>query len=157
MSCKWFLARTQPRRENTAKGHIERQGAEVYLPVLTELGRLRPLFPSYLFVHYCQLSYSWIENTIGVSKLVRMGPDPVTVSQKLIDHIQRVEYDLSLAPEDRSLKVGDRCHALNGPFATIDAICEGMLPSKRISLLMNIFGRPTRVECDLKDVVAAAA
>lgn len=156
MSCKWFLARTQPRRENTAKEHITRQGAEVYIPRLRELGTLRPLFPGYLFVYYCQLSYSWIESTMGVSKLVRMGPDPVIVSQKLIDEVQRIEYKLSLAPEDRSIKPGDKCYALYGPFAAIDAICEGMLPGQRISLLMSIFGRATRVECDLRDVVAAA-
>ena len=63
----WYLIYSKPRGEELAKTHLERQGYEVYLPLI--LGRIKrrgrteksiqPMFPRYLFIHLSDQTDDW--------------------------------------------------------------------------------------------------
>ena len=64
---KWYLIFSKPRQETIAKTQLERQGYEVYLPLVEQrkkrLGRARtviePLFSRYLFIHLDSHTDDW--------------------------------------------------------------------------------------------------
>ena len=79
----WFVVYTHAGAEETASGHLQRQGYQVYLPHLVKRRRharhtdfvRAPLFPRYLFVSWDQLRERWrpILSTVGVCNLLRQG------------------------------------------------------------------------------------
>lgn len=167
MESRWLLARTQPRREAVAIKHVTRQGASTYFPKyleqVVEKGQLvqkpMPLFPSYLFIFCKSVSISWIENTIGVTKLVRVGIDPALVPEKIIADLKAHEdafgnFVLDQYKEE-GFAVGDYVRPVVGPFVAFSGIVCGMLPKQRIAVLMRMFGREARVVCNRSDLVAA--
>ena len=46
----WYLIKTKPRQEKTAKQNLENQNYEVFCPIAKINNRLVVLFPGYLFV-----------------------------------------------------------------------------------------------------------
>ena len=57
MSLRWYVIRTKPQSERLAASALERDGLELFFPVVrTPLPHaaptMVPLFPGYLFVHY---------------------------------------------------------------------------------------------------------
>ena len=75
----WYLIYTKPRQERYARENLERQGYEVYLPLIRDRRRRKgryvetvdALFPRYLFIHLDQDTDNWspIRSTFGVSGL----------------------------------------------------------------------------------------
>jgi transcription antitermination factor NusG len=89
------------------------------------------------------------------------GDLPVPIRQRDLDNLRWREVD-GVIPGDVTLaslfcgKVGDQVRIVSGPFASFPAVIEELPPgyqpgqrldeldeSKRVTLLINIFGRPT--------------
>ena len=83
---QWFVANTKSNEERKALFNIRRQGFVAYLPQYKKTRRharkieavLEPLFPKYLFVQLNLDHESWscINSTIGVKRLVQFGNKP---------------------------------------------------------------------------------
>ena len=73
----WYLIYSKAREEKLAQEHLERQGYEIYLPLILarikQRGRtkksIQPMFPRYLFIYLSDQTDDWrpIRSTIGVS------------------------------------------------------------------------------------------
>lgn len=146
-----------PRKRLSAKQR--RNGAHVRRP------KIMPLLPGYLLVMMDMAGGDWhsLFRLAGVRGVWCEGELPVPVRQKDLDNLRGREVD-GVIPGDVTLgalfcsKVGDQVRITDGPFASFPAVVE-LLPSgyqpgerleeldesKRVTLLVNIFGRPTPV------------
>jgi len=91
---KWYAIHTKPSQEKTAREHLERQGYEVFLPLIKAKKRLRgkwtnrieALFPRYLFIRLAMFedNFAPIRSTRGVHRIVRFGNYPAQVPSDFV-------------------------------------------------------------------------
>jgi transcriptional antiterminator RfaH len=163
----WFAVHTQPLAEQKAAGHLARQGFEVYLPRYCKLRRharrvdkvIRPLFPRYLFVAIDIAAMRWraIRSTIGVRDLVRAGEEPVPVADSVVAAIRQREDGEGLVQlfQRGDLRAGQKLRILTGALCDQIGLFEEVSDDERVTLLLNLLGRPVRVQLSL-DAVGVA-
>ena len=156
MKC-WYLVHTKPRKERVAEQNLQRQGYEVYLPLIQQPRRQRshwieaidPLFPRYLFVHL-QPGYDNIgpiRYTTGVHNLVRFTAEPAVVPDHVIESLkQATDHNTGLHhPQTPLFKPGDKVIIDEGPLAGLSAILLAETGEERVVILLEMLGRENRV------------
>jgi transcriptional antiterminator RfaH len=155
----WFLVYCKPRAEAQAQTNLERQGFPTYLPRVRQrrrrqgqaVIRVEPLFPRYLFVSLDTETDNWapIRSTLGVSALVRFGGRPAVVPDALVE-LLRSREDASGVQElpVGEFKPGERVRIAEGPMMGYEGILLARTSRERVLLLLEIIGRPTRVNVD---------
>ena len=146
---QWYAVYTQPRNEEQAQRHLERQGFEVFLPrYLKRRSHARrvtigpaPLFPRYLFVSIDTSQQRWraIRSTRGVVDLVSNGETPNPVPEAIIGEMERrrdADGYVVLA-RHLGLKRGARIRIDAGPFASHEAIFEEQRDGDRVIALLS--------------------
>jgi len=153
----WYVVNTKFREEFKASMHLNRQGFETYLPQYKKTRRharksydaLIPLFPKYLFVKFDldMENWSFINSTIGVSKLIKFGAMPAPVPEKLITEIQEREDAEGMVSLNRPLNIipGDKITINIGAFNDHTGIFEAQDDNERAVILLNLMGRDVRV------------
>ena len=91
---KWFVTQVKPNSYELAKRNLERQGVEVFLPEMNITQRKNNkflvknvyVFPGYIFISIDEDVFSWtkINNTYGVSKILAFNNRPAEVSSDII-------------------------------------------------------------------------
>jgi transcription antitermination factor NusG len=147
----WLLVRTQPQREQYAQHNILRWlGLESYLPFYyeREKDKVKPLFPSYLFVR----SFQWyaFKGVWGVSNVVMVGETPARLcNDQILELREREKYDEQRRHEIIELpdpyKIGDTLRIKDGAFFGFNGLYDGMDSKDRVYILLKIFGRENRV------------
>jgi transcriptional antiterminator RfaH len=156
----WVLVRTQPGKENWARENIERQGCrDLYLPQFSEVVlagrkekhrevRIRPLFPSYLFVQV-ETQWRFLLGTFGVSGIVQVGQAPAIVPPQVVEALKKREGMDGLIVLPRPKIVRYRLHqsvkVVDGIFEGHVGIFEGSPAPDRVKVLLDILGRKTSV------------
>jgi transcriptional antiterminator RfaH len=165
----WYAVFTKPRKEAVARENLERQGFTAYLPMLRQprhrRGRwvevVEPLFPRYLFVELRLGVHdiSPIRSTLGVSGLVRFGPEPAVVPRGFVESLRAAEDQAAGChmPKDELFKRGDRVTIVAGPFAGTQAIFDEPSGEGRVILLLDFLGRANRVRLATDQIVGVAA
>jgi len=164
---QWYAVYTQPRNEERAQEHLQRQGFEVFLPrYLKRRSHARrvtmvpaPLFPRYLFASFDADQQRWraIRSTRGVVDLVCNGDIPVPVPESVVSEIERrqdVDGYIVLG-RHLDLKRGMRIRIDAGPFAAMDAIFEAKRDEERIIALLSLMGREVVVQVPIRAVAPA--
>ena len=152
---RWVVAQTQPLCEQRATRHIERQGGDVFAPLFYDrMGRELRLFPGYLFV-YIQGTAAWLQNTMGVLRVLAMGSKACEVPAKLVDSYALLADDQGVVclPKEHYEK-GQEVRIIEGPFENKVGVVEGMDAQQRVSVLLSILGRESRVQCPVALVAA---
>lgn len=90
----WYVAQTEPRAEDRAIAHLERQGYQVFCPRYRKTVRharnarqiLAPLFPNYLFLHLDTSRDLWraVNGTRGVMRLISQGEAPAPLPHGIV-------------------------------------------------------------------------
>jgi len=163
----WYLVHTKPRQEKSALLNLEQQGYECYLPLLAQ-EKLRDalltvvheaLFPRYLFIRlsHAQTGKSWgpIRSTKGVSRLVCFGSDAARIDDALIELLRAREHIARLQPR-RLFTPGERVRLSHGPFAGLDAIYEMHDGASRVMVLIEMLGKPVRVQIEAGGLLRAS-
>ena len=159
----WYVVHTKPRQEQRALENLEAQGYCCYLPVI-QAEKIRrqklileqePLFARYLFIELDASSggKSWapIRSTLGVSKLVAFGDEPIKVDTQLIELLR--EKNLPLAEQTISLhSPGDKVQIKDGPFAGIEAIYEMSDGEARAMVLIELLSKTTRLTLPITSI-----
>lgn len=161
----WYLAQFKPNCQAIAERNLRRQDFEVFLPQQSvtrrQRGRFqqvqRPLFPGYLFVAFDPISGAWrkINATHGITRLVSFGGQPAPVPSGIIAELRARCDPSGLLQPQTNLKVGDRVRLTEGPFADFVARIEQIEPERRVWILLEVMGRPTRLEVEARAVQAA--
>ena len=120
---------------------------------------VRPLFPGYIFVSIQLAEGQWrsINSTYGVTKLVGFGGAPVPVPLDIVSQLMlRCDAEGKLLPP-RLLKPGDEVRVTSGPFAEFVATVEAIALDRRVWVLMELMGAPTRVAVKAEQLKMARA
>lgn len=160
----WFLAQFKPNSHNIAERNLTRQGFRTFLPMQEETKRargkfitqMRPLFPGYLFVALDMHRGGWraANSTYGVTRLVSLGKEPTPVPLDLVSQlILRCDREGKLLPP-KLLKPGDEVMLTKGPFTDFVTTIERIAPDRRVYVLIELMGAPTRVAVSLEHLRA---
>jgi transcriptional antiterminator RfaH len=167
MSTRWYVVQTHAHAEGKAAAHLARQGFDAYLPRYLKRRRharrietvAAPLFPRYLFVNVDMVCQRWraIHSTIGVTRLVCNGDDPVPVAANVIETLKARENGqgfVTLRQRPR-FALGEKVRVLDGVFADCLGLFDGMKDSDRVAVLLDLLGRKVRLVLDDFSVAAA--
>lgn len=161
---QWYTLYTKPRQEPLVCRQLEDRGLEVFFPYLRyERGygrgtRVEPFFPHYLFVHADLMSpaASAVQWLIGVRGLVRIGEQPATVPDSIIDDMRtRLQpyQEKVLAKSEWLFQPGEQVEITEGPFAGYEAIFQhGLSGGHRVQILLNLMGNWTRAQMGVEQV-----
>ena len=164
---RWYVVQTHPHAEAKAVLHLGRQGYRAYLPRYRKRRRharrvdvvAAPLFPGYLFVAIDVTMQRWrsIQSTIGISRLLCHGDEPIAIENDVIDQLRSREdgkgmIELDIRP---NFTRGDKLRILDGVFTACLGLYEGMTDQERVAVLLDLFGRKVRVYLDAESVAAA--
>ncbi len=157
----WFAVVTKPRQEQVALENLERQGYECFLPMAENPYQRRskkqqkiiePLFPRYLFLNAIAGTQNLapVRSTLGVNSMVRFGTELAVVPESIIKAIQaRISPQTGLISiKPVQIKAGDKVRIFDGPLAGINGIVTERNSENRALILMELLGRPTKVEVD---------
>lgn len=153
----WLLARTQTRREKWAAENVHRLSAEFYLPQTLETERfvqggvrrrefrVRPLFPTYLFVRPAHGQWHALLDAFGVIGLVPgSGGNPASIRDSSLAIIRSMEANgLVQLPKGviEGFQPGSTARITRGAYTGFTGIVQGMSPNDRIQILLDYMGR----------------
>ena len=156
----YYLVQCKPNAAQTAVRNLENQGFGTFLPlheITKRKGKkfqqqIRPLFPGYLFVqiHPDQGPWRQVNSTRGVSRLVRLGAEPSSVPNEIVEALMArcdKQSILRQTSETQSsqLHAGNQAEVTRGPFSGFIATIGDTEPSNRINILIEIMGQITKV------------
>jgi len=155
----WYAVVTKPRQEQIALQNLQRQGFKCFLPMAENPYQRRskkqiiePLFPRYLFLNAIATTQNLapVRSTRGVISMVRFGTELAVIPDSIINAIKtRMEPDTGLIKiKPIEIKPGDKVKIFDGPLAGINGIVTERNSENRALILMELMGRPTKVEVD---------
>lgn len=152
----WYVAYTQPKREQVAVANLIQQGFEAYLPQYKTFKKspagslpvFGPMFPRYVFFRPGNTgqSMSGARSTRGVSFVLSFGLHPAVLKPEQLQAIQACESERNqagleeISPFQPGLRVRLRNCGLHG--------LEGLVKSvsaKRVTLLLELLGKQNTV------------
>lgn len=161
---KWFVVRSEIRREEKATQEIRAIGFNAMFPTfMTDAinrGRrvtiARPLFPSYLFAAFdtadqwgdIRRQRSVAEVLCGAGGVPLRVPDRIMAT--LLGALALGEFDTF--KRNRRLKPGDQVTITRGPFADFVGRIKRARTAKRIEVFLELFGGETVVDVALQDL-----
>ena len=165
---RWYVAQTHPKAEQKALFNLRRQGFTAYLPQYQKRRRharktdwvKAPLFPRYIFVSFDPQRARWrsIASTFGVAHLVCASERPLPLPEGVIDDIRAREAEDGLVrlQEPCPFAKGETVRVTAGPLADLIGFFEEMTDSERVTVLLDMLGRPLRVRLGMDQVTAYA-
>ena len=153
---KWFIAQIKPNSYHIATQNLERQGFETFLPKMEITQRKENkfvvknvyVFPGYMFVCFDPHTISWtkINSTYGVLKILTFGNKPAEISSDLILELKN-RYEINSKPtQKKKLQKGDSIKFYTGPFTDLLAKVESADEKNRIWILLEGMGGIQRLK-----------
>lgn len=163
---KWYVVQAISSQEKKAKKNLEEHREHkgmtdlierVVLPIekVSEVknGQQRivekRLWPGYLLVKMTLTDESWsyVKNTVGVVDFLG-GDQPSALTEKEVEEILKdLEDKKQTVTQRHKINVGDRVKIVDGVFVNfIGTVTEVFHDKGRLSVLVSIFGRDTRVD-----------
>ena len=153
---EWYVLQYKPNSQIITQKNLKRQGFNTFLP-LEEVTKykfgkiskqLKPLFPGYMFVEFNKQDLSWtkINSTIGVSKLLKTNCELNPVNEDLIQKLIHRCDNLGKLLPFRGVQKGDEVKIINSPFNEFITRIEQIDSKNRIWVLMDIMGRKARTQ-----------
>lgn len=156
----WHLVLCKPNQNHIAFRHLKALGFDLFMPRHTVQRRwrgrlreeIRPVFAGYMFIAADPRRPRWdkVRSTPGVSRLVQFGTEsPAAVPADVVAGLMsRCDAEGLLAPIIDDLAAGDTVRVISGPFYDFVASIEEIAPDRRLHVLLELLGRPTRVALD---------
>jgi transcription antitermination factor NusG len=149
----WMVIRTEPRREEFAERQIVGLfHRETYFPKYRDwrTGKIRSLFPSYLFVEVGEWSY--LRRVFGVLSPIFVNGNPGVVADDEIEKLQSQHDAEGLILFD--LNIGHRVAIVGGEYVGWSGNYHGMTDGQRCQVLFSMIGQPVLKNIDIKHIRA---
>ncbi len=163
---RWYVVKTQPRREIFAGEQLQNQGFEVFLPKQLKTVRharraqtvMAAFFPSYLFVSLDLERQRWrsINGTLGVSHIVSRGDKPVAAPVGVVEDLIAAADERGVLVRGPWLEIGQQVRITHGPFVDQLAIVDRFGNAEAVRVLLEIMGAVISVEAKREHLIAAA-
>jgi transcriptional antiterminator RfaH len=147
----WYVIQTKPSNEFRAQENLNRQGYEVYLPLIererffrgTFVIRKEPLFSRYLFVELNSnnQNFAAIRSTRGVSRMVSFGQNPSTVSDELVQNMKAIQY----IPREKLFASGDKVKIFAGPLRGLEGVYQSSSGEESGIILLELLSKSQKV------------
>ncbi len=152
----WYVIHAQTRKEGEVQTLLQRQGLEVFLPMVTVPSRRRdrkvtlrlPLFPGYLFIN-AQLNTGVIHKIIKANYVIRLlgGGRPTAVPEAEVEAIKVIVSGERPYYPWRFLEKGKRVRVIDGPLSGVEGvILEKYQQKRRLVVEVELFRRSVAVE-----------
>jgi transcriptional antiterminator RfaH len=146
MQKEWVVVRTQPRRELFAKHHIQRQAHLVYCPMLKKWdGKIRTLFPSYLFVQISNGQWWFLKGTFGVAHPVMHCGKPAVMPEREIHKLKKLEGPDELIVMPDRFRPGQKVRVASGAFINQLGTCVAD-HGDTVSVLFNFLNQKVKTK-----------
>ena len=173
---QWYIVQTYSGHENKAKlaleDRIQRQGLEkyfdqIFIPTetVTEVRNgkkrqvTRKFYNGYIFVKMLLNDHTWhlVKNTNKIVGFVGNQRNPPPVPEDQVKRIeQRIEEGETNTQTNYSFSTGDKVRIIEGNFKDFTGTVEEVNDEKeRLRVFVEIFGRPTAIEFEFDQVLAA--
>ena len=155
----WYVVRTKPQHEIKSAQLLERNGLEVYCPVITEVRQWSdrkkkvtvPLFKSYIFINISDKERNLVFNAPGVIGYLKWLQKPAVAKEEEIEAIKSWLNNDRLGDfEVSKLQEGDEVEIKSGKLATKKAIIKEV-GNKKLKLILNDLG--WTLTANVQDVV----
>ena len=153
----WYVAYTQPQREQIARTNLEIQGFKAHLCELKTIKSLpngmletwEPMFPRYIFFRpgHAAQSISAVHSTRGISHVLRFGVIPALLKSEEFRTIRALERSQNQADETQAspFQPGVKVRLQNCGLSGLEALVHSV-SKKRITLLIDLLGREKKLE-----------
>ena len=147
---EWYALQTKPSNERRVEINLLNQEIEVFLPLFETyqyqskqtVRRIKPLFPNYLFAKLdIDAHYYKVKWTRGVIKILGVGSEPISISEKVIETIKARMGENNLVVLDVGIEEGNIVQFTSGPFKDLMGVFDKkMSDGKRVRVLLNLIG-----------------
>lgn len=155
----WYVAYTQPQREQLAQVNLVLQGFEVYLCQYKTFKKSpggvaaawQPMFPRYIFFRpaHAGQSISVVRSTRGIAFVLRFGLTPALLKPEELRLIKALEsaQNQADAGQDSPFQPGLKVRLQNCGLSGLEGLVHSV-SSKRVTLLIELLGREKKVQLD---------
>ena len=164
MSLRWYVIRTKPQSERLAASALERDGLELFFPLvqmpsLNAARTMVPLFPGYLFVRYDmeEGDAQTVRRLPGVSGWVRFNGVAPAMPEDVVAHLaDRVEAINGGGGLWTKFRPGDKVRVVTGKMEGLaEVVEEAKSPESRVKVLLEFMGRQVPAEVPWHSLRAA--
>lgn len=159
----WYVLQSKPRKENQVYSQLCSKSIEAYYPTIRvkpvnpRSAKIRPYFPSYLFVYVDldEIGVGAVQWIPGVNRLVQFGGEPASIPDEFVIELKRQITRINDAgPFDpNGLKKGDPVRITEGVLAGYEAIFDLRLGGNdRMRVLLELAGRLVKVEVNADSI-----
>lgn len=165
---RWYVVETNNHAEREAKFHLERKHLIAYLPMRKSLSKrtdvmtATPLFPNYLFAQVDDDAWGDVFGLLGVRSVLGYPPEAAPrglverIKQREISELGQKIVQLSKPKVTTSYVAGDVLRVKQGAWTGWEAVFQEPVDSRRVIILLNLFGRETPWTVDA-DMVSKAS
>ncbi len=150
----WYVIYTLSRHEKQVNQLLDRTRIESYLPMYTEIRQwsdrkkkvVLPLFPNYLFVCISSKDFWKVLKIDGVIKFVSDGVNPDTISNTIIQSIQKMVSGKVEVGNLQRIKKGEKVRVTSGPFLGLEGDFVRYGSKKLLTVNVDILNRSVMLE-----------
>lgn len=158
---RWYALRTRSRHEKRVQAQVDRQGIDVFLPLICRRSRWKdrtaqieiPLFPGYCFAHFAWNDRLRVLSAPGVVEVLGVGGRGVPIAKAEIEGVRRlVVSTLSIDPYP-FLEPGMAVEVRRGPLHGLRGFLVRKAPKARLVIAVSLIRQGASVEIDADDVI----
>ena len=161
----WYVAYTQPKREQVAADNLTQQGFQAYLPLYRTFQKAQgqvvsgfePMFPRYIFFKPgAGQSISVARSTRGVAFVLSFGHQPAVVKDKVLAAIRDFEHQRGLLEVHQlsGFRKGVKAKLIGENMSGMEGLVTSV-SSKRVTLLIELLGGYRKVSVEHHQLVLA--
>lgn len=149
----WAVIRSKPNKELFVKDFFERDGFEVFLPMIKLKGeniKAKPLFPGYVFAKMSpRFDISYAKKTPNVLSPLLFKENLAALEEETVEEFKKRQRGDGIIYVDKPNKYtkGKVVKISEGSFAGLQAVVlEYLTEKERVRLLLQYFGREVNIE-----------
>jgi transcription antitermination factor NusG len=158
---RWYVLRTRSRHEKRVQAQVDRQGIDVFLPLICRRSRWKdrtaqvelPLFPGYCFANFAWNDRLRVLTAPGVIEVLGVGGRGVPIAKAEIEGVRRLVGSTLPVDPYPFLEPGMAVEVRLGPLQGLRGFLIRKAPKARLVIAVSLICQGASVEIDADDVI----